>query len=273
MTSHTLASAADPGHPDYLDAMLITTVGYLYSIRLPADSHRELAALYAVIGCDTVDVVRLTERLDMYLDDEGLINGQPINPIATILARHFGRTTQPYAGPAVLTSLGPDGRDRSLSLALRRHVRDLLGPFLSPDQPSPALLAPRAQALIDGRLVPVSRRLAALYGFEMPLALTRGVWDECIAATDDTQDTAHAGEHQDGRLRNLLDTVRTAVGRATSHNPSAGRLGLDLRRTDRSTRHRRTSLVSLVLTCGPGDDPQPVGTIHLPQEQPSTAAA
>jgi hypothetical protein len=42
--------------------------------------------LYAVIGYDQVDVVRLTDQLNMWIDDEGLFNAE-IDPLATKLAR------------------------------------------------------------------------------------------------------------------------------------------------------------------------------------------
>jgi hypothetical protein len=53
-----------------------------------------LAGLYAVIGCDAVDVLRLADQLTMWIDDEGLYNTQA-HPLATILAHHFQRDIPP----------------------------------------------------------------------------------------------------------------------------------------------------------------------------------
>jgi hypothetical protein len=67
-----------------------------------------LQTLYSEIGCRAVDLVALTSTLDMWVDDEGIYQ-QPVNPIATALARRHGFTWQPYHGPAVLCSHdGPD---------------------------------------------------------------------------------------------------------------------------------------------------------------------
>jgi hypothetical protein len=68
-----------------------------------------LTGLYAAIGCDAVDVVRLADQLDMWIDDEGLYNSQA-NPLATKLAHHFQqdippRYRQPYFGTAVFLGI------------------------------------------------------------------------------------------------------------------------------------------------------------------------
>lgn len=53
-----------------------------------------LASLYAVIGCDAVEVSRLADQLDVWIDDEGLYNAQA-NPLATKLAHHFSTISHP----------------------------------------------------------------------------------------------------------------------------------------------------------------------------------
>ena len=103
-------------------ALLVTTDGQVVEINLPADSRAQLTVLRAVLRCGLVDVVRLTTRLDMWIDDEGLYN-HPVNPAATLLARRYGFTWQPYHGPVLLTgSADDDGetlpltRDKLLAL-------------------------------------------------------------------------------------------------------------------------------------------------------------
>lgn len=52
------------------------------------DTH--LHSLYAALGCQWVDVIRLTDDIDAWLDDEGRVNGAEPNTTATNLFRAFG---------------------------------------------------------------------------------------------------------------------------------------------------------------------------------------
>ena len=61
-----------------------------------------------------VDVVALSEHVDLWVNDEGLYLCEP-NPVATLLAVAYGRTRQPYFGPAVFTG-GADSNGATLSL-------------------------------------------------------------------------------------------------------------------------------------------------------------
>ncbi|MFE6461973.1 DUF3846 domain-containing protein [Streptomyces cinereoruber] len=95
-------------------ALLITPEGEVTPVSLPADSGDRLTLMYSLMRCDQVDVVALTDRLDMWLDDNGLYT-QPVNPIATLLARRFGWTYQTYHGPVLLTG-GADEEGETLPL-------------------------------------------------------------------------------------------------------------------------------------------------------------
>ncbi|TDU67823.1 DUF3846 domain-containing protein [Streptomyces sp. KS 21] len=95
-------------------ALLITPDAEVIPVDLPADSGDRLTAMYSLMRCDQVDVVALTDQLDMWLDDNGLYT-QPVNPIATLLARRFGRTYQDYHGPVLLTG-GADEEGETLPL-------------------------------------------------------------------------------------------------------------------------------------------------------------
>ena len=72
-----------------------------------------LAGLYAVIGCDAVEVSRLADQLDVWIDDEGLYNAQA-NPLATKLAHHFSTISHPNTSRALGRPAGPApaGQDR-----------------------------------------------------------------------------------------------------------------------------------------------------------------
>ncbi|HBF82633.1 MAG TPA: hypothetical protein DD420_22685 [Streptomyces sp.] len=96
------------------DALLVTPEMDLVPIDLPADSSTRLAVMRAVIRCERVDVVALTTRMDMWIDDEGLYR-HPVNKLATLLARRFGFTFQDYYGPVLLTG-GADAEGNTLPL-------------------------------------------------------------------------------------------------------------------------------------------------------------
>jgi hypothetical protein len=74
-------------------AVRIPTTGPVDVIDLagPTDDARTLlAGLYSLIGCDSVECVRLTQAVDAWLDETGLIDGKPFNQRATQLARACG---------------------------------------------------------------------------------------------------------------------------------------------------------------------------------------
>lgn len=95
-------------------ALVLTLDGGINEINLPADDAENRDAIRKAIGCRLIDVVRLTTRLDMWIDDECLYRF-PVNPVATALARRHGYIWQPYHGPAVLCSVDKDGRSIDLT--------------------------------------------------------------------------------------------------------------------------------------------------------------
>lgn len=105
-------------------ALAVYPDGAVTEVALPAG--RVLEALYGVIGCRCVDVVRLREGLDMWVDDEGMLAGDASEP-ATRLARTYGFVWQPYFGVVVVTG-GADAAGDTLSLGAgdARTVRELL---------------------------------------------------------------------------------------------------------------------------------------------------
>ncbi|MGH3428252.1 MAG: DUF3846 domain-containing protein [Mycobacteriales bacterium] len=95
---------------DVVTGLRITVDGSVQKVEMPKNAI--LTGLYAAIGCDSVDVVRLADQLDMWIDDEGLYNSQA-NPLATKLAHYFQqdippRYRQPYFGTAVILGIDQD---------------------------------------------------------------------------------------------------------------------------------------------------------------------
>jgi hypothetical protein len=98
------------------------TKGLLIDITLDFDAvtvvevnpDETLRSMYLHLDCRSVDVVRLAEGLDMWIDDEGLYNST-VNILATGVAREYGLTHQPYFGKALLLSNTSKGETIGLS--------------------------------------------------------------------------------------------------------------------------------------------------------------
>lgn len=115
----------------------------------------------------------------------------------------------------------------------------------------------RAQAIADGVLVDVSK-LAREAGFKIPVAVTAGVWAECVAVPNGV-----TCQDETGRLWDVLFMLHHAI--ATSPNPKSDRVDFALHvRND--NREGTPPLVKLYALCGPGDDAEPVVTVMLPGE-------
>ena len=107
-------------------ALVVHPDGTLSDVALT--NGRELELMYQWLSCRTVDVVRLTDQLDMWLDDEGLFS-QSVNLPASLLARRFGCDWQNYYGSVLLCSHTEDGDSRNLTidqkLAITTHLSDV----------------------------------------------------------------------------------------------------------------------------------------------------
>lgn len=88
--------------------LLIDTDGTVTAVDVPATK------IASHLGCRTIDVVALTDRLDLWLDDEGLFT-QEFNPVATALARRYGFVWQPYHGRALLCTTTNEGDSCNLT--------------------------------------------------------------------------------------------------------------------------------------------------------------
>lgn len=119
----------------------------------------------------------------------------------------------------------------------------------------------RADMFRDGFLVDVSRT-AAEAGFLWPVALTRAVWEDCVAWTDEDNDRQRTCQDEAGRLWDVL-----VVAAAAARRGSGGRaVTYPVYRVPRGGRARLPRPVELVLRSGPGDDGEPVMTITAADE-------
>ncbi|MFD9099417.1 DUF3846 domain-containing protein [Streptomyces collinus] len=81
----------------------------------PGDSTANLRTLYTAIGCTHVDVVDLSPKVSMWLDDDGIHTGAPVNKWATLLYAITAPLHQNYYGTAVFTG-GPDAQGDTTGL-------------------------------------------------------------------------------------------------------------------------------------------------------------
>ena len=79
-------------------ALQIQAAGLLLEQHIPADSGDSIREL---IGCRTFDVISLEDRIDLWVDDEGLLQAEPVlNLPATILAHALGCRRRSSAPPS-----------------------------------------------------------------------------------------------------------------------------------------------------------------------------
>lgn len=74
-----------------------------------------------------VDVVRVNDRVDMWLNDEGLILGQEDNRRAMRIVRALGTLTQPYVGGVVFAGCSPEGETVGLPEEVLREIEAAAG--------------------------------------------------------------------------------------------------------------------------------------------------
>ena len=113
----------------------------------------------------------------------------------------------------------------------------------------------RADALRDGVLIDVST-VAREAGIRYPVALTRAVWERCVAVPPGV-----ACQDERGRLWDLLTMLHFAIRRQ-----GGGRVVFYRVHVRNDNRERTPPLVPLKAVCGPGDRGEPVLTVLLPDE-------
>ena len=117
----------------------------------------------------------------------------------------------------------------------------------------------RQQAIEDGYLIDVSHQ-AVEARFCYPVAMTRAVWEDCVAwSDDDSQRQAYQDEA--GRFWDVLWMASRAALRSRGE-----RVRFQLYRVPRGGRGVRPRLVTLVMHIGPGDEGEAVVTVMLPGE-------
>ena len=129
----------------------------------------------------------------------------------------------------------------------------------------------RSQAIEDGELVDVSK-VAREAGIKFPVALTRAVWAKYVEVPRDDK----MCQDEKGRLWDIVWMLRFAARRGGKEMlfklhvamPDRGDWDQNEGLPERGSGLRRAThrLVTLKAVCGPGDTPEPVITIMLPDE-------
>ncbi len=135
----------------------------------------------------------------------------------------------------------------------QQSVTDIFGPTIHSYT--------RAQAIDDGILIDVSE-IAKESGFKFPVALTRAAWEDCVAWNDDCN-KRQTYQDESGRLWDVLQMLHFAIKCSRDSNPE---MLFKLSRVPRGGRCRLARDVTLKSIIGPGDTPEPVLTIMLPNE-------
>ena len=167
------------------------------------------------------------------------------------------QTTQDNDVTASVTS-----REAHQTADLKTHTKEknsMQEPTIS-DVFGPAIhIYTRAQAIADGLLVDVSLT-AREAGFSVPVAVTKGVWVDCIA-WDTASNKRQTYQDEAGRLWDVL-----AMAGHAARNGDGERVSYQLYRIPRGGRRTRPVLTTLHMTIGPGNEGEPVVTILLPGE-------
>lgn len=106
-------------------ALKLTTDGTIVGINYDADKSYETIS-QAVGGW--IECVGLTPTLDMWVNEEGKMNGLDYNPDATaIFWSHFGFMSDVIVGDVLFTSHDEDGDTTSLGNEEMAYLQNLLG--------------------------------------------------------------------------------------------------------------------------------------------------
>ncbi|MBB5643651.1 DUF3846 domain-containing protein [Cryobacterium roopkundense] len=117
-------------------ALRALRIGFLHDLEeTTLDPARIVEALDESVGCNNFDVVGLEDDIDLFVDDEGALNGSRLNLRATIIAHQLGTPTVLF-GNAVALGCNPNTGDSiSLTTTQLHRLRTALV-----TRPAPAII-------------------------------------------------------------------------------------------------------------------------------------
>ena len=124
-----------------------------------------------------------------------------------------------------------------------------------------------ADALADGLLVEIPEATAREAGFTIPVVVSRGAWDDCVAWDEGSEGNVDpakpaTGQDEAGRLWDVL----WLAGQAARRSPGEDMVAFDLMRVPATGRGVTARRVTLWACVGPGDDGSPLLTIMRPED-------
>ena len=102
----------------------------LQQVTVPAE--QTWKAIQQAIDARNFDVVRCRDGIDLYVDDEGAINGAPFNLPLTIIAHALGHPAALFGSALALTA-DDEGDTQGLSDEQAKAVTDAIGQKPSPE--------------------------------------------------------------------------------------------------------------------------------------------
>lgn len=115
----------------------------------------------------------------------------------------------------------------------------------------------RTQAIEDGVLIDVTEE-AKPYGFKVPVAVTDNLYYRYLSVVPEELESE--GQSTTGRLHDVL-TLAMIAAKRTIHTDRVSF------KVDFLMAPGRTETVQVIAHIGPGDTPEPVVTIMLPEDQ------
>lgn len=78
----------------------------LWDVELRRENGYLLNSMYNLLGCRSVDVIRLTDNIDLWVDDEGMLVSDPqVNTVLMNITYAFGHGYQPLYGAGLFLSV------------------------------------------------------------------------------------------------------------------------------------------------------------------------
>ena len=120
--------------------MTTTTTDQLRAVRITTQSlqhitisrENSVTAIQNAVGCRTFDVVSVDGGIDFFVDDEGAINGSPLNLPLTVLAHILGTRTAIFGNAVLLGADDETGDTISLSDEQIQRLNDAVSAKPSP---------------------------------------------------------------------------------------------------------------------------------------------
>lgn len=92
----------------------------------------ELTAKNQVLGAERIDVIRLDDGVDLWVDEDYLDRPRDeFNAAATFLSHHYGFRPPSLRGPALLCAVNDDGTAANLAPTTAVHLRALIAHLLN----------------------------------------------------------------------------------------------------------------------------------------------